>query len=146
MVSSGNDAFVAAMMQYHPEKVSDKALKPKKPVIRDVINISSDPERRTENIERLEPRIALADTIITAVSYVSEFSISDLKSPRRQKKLARWRHICMYLLRKHTRNSLPWIGKKLGGRDHTTVMYAVRKIDEDYGTYAQDILDTERYL
>jgi chromosomal replication initiator protein len=54
----------------------------------------------------------------------------DLLSKRRHKSIAMPRQVCMYLARKHTRFSLEEIGGYFGGRDHTTVMHAVRTIEE----------------
>ena len=57
-------------------------------------------------------------------------SIQELLSPRRSRSLARPRQIAMYLAKQHTTNSLPDIGRKFSNRDHTTVIHAVKKIDE----------------
>ena len=57
-------------------------------------------------------------------------SIQELLSPRRSRSLARPRQIAMYLAKQHTTNSLPDIGRKFSNRDHTTVIHAVKKINE----------------
>ena len=57
-------------------------------------------------------------------------NIQELLSPRRSRSLARPRQIAMYLAKHHTTNSLPDIGRKFSNRDHTTVIHAVKKIDE----------------
>jgi chromosomal replication initiator protein len=56
--------------------------------------------------------------------------ISDMHSARRARAVARPRQVAMYLAKQLTARSLPEIGRKFGGRDHTTVMHAVRKVDE----------------
>ena len=56
--------------------------------------------------------------------------INDMHSPRRSRSVARPRQIAMYLAKNITSRSLPEIGRKFGGRDHTTVMHAVRKVEE----------------
>ena len=56
--------------------------------------------------------------------------IQEMLSPRRSRSLARPRQIAMYLAKQHTTNSLPEIGRKFSNRDHTTVIHAVKKIDE----------------
>lgn len=56
--------------------------------------------------------------------------VSDMYSARRARAIARPRQIAMYLSKQLTQRSLPEIGRKFGGRDHTTVMHAVKKIDE----------------
>ncbi|WP_020594527.1 chromosomal replication initiator protein DnaA [Kiloniella laminariae] len=56
--------------------------------------------------------------------------ISDMHSSRRARAVARPRQIAMYLSKHLTSRSLPEIGRKFGGRDHTTVMHAVKKVEE----------------
>ncbi|HEV8027196.1 MAG TPA: helix-turn-helix domain-containing protein, partial [Stellaceae bacterium] len=63
--------------------------------------------------------------------------------------VARPRQVAMYLCKQLTPRSLPEIGRKFGGRDHTTVMHAVRKIEELRGndrTLAEDIELLRRML
>lgn len=68
--------------------------------------------------------------------------LSDMQSARRARAIARPRQVAMYLAKQLTSRSLPEIGRKFGGRDHTTVMHAVRKIEElreaDQG-FAEDV-------
>ncbi|WP_419902722.1 chromosomal replication initiator protein DnaA [Kiloniella sp.] len=56
--------------------------------------------------------------------------VSDMHSSRRARAVARPRQIAMYLSKHLTSRSLPEIGRKFGGRDHTTVMHAVKKVEE----------------
>lgn len=60
--------------------------------------------------------------------------ISDMHSPKRLRSVARPRQIAMYLSKNLTTKSLPEIGRKFGGRDHTTVMHAVKKVEELKGS------------
>jgi chromosomal replication initiator protein len=55
--------------------------------------------------------------------------VADLKSKKRLRALTIPRQIAMYLARRHTEGSFPEIGEKFGGKDHTTVMHAVKKIE-----------------
>jgi chromosomal replication initiator protein len=55
---------------------------------------------------------------------------ADMQSPRRARQVARPRQVAMYLAKQLTTRSLPEIGRKFGGRDHTTVMHAVKKVEE----------------
>jgi chromosomal replication initiator protein len=68
--------------------------------------------------------------------------VADMHSARRARAVARPRQVAMYLAKQLTSRSLPEIGRKFGGRDHTTVMHAVRKIEElkttDSG-FAEDV-------
>jgi chromosomal replication initiator protein len=56
---------------------------------------------------------------------------SDLQSKKRHQSIAFPRQVCMYFARKHTRYSLEEIGGYFGGRDHTTVLHAVRTVTKD---------------
>ncbi|MGE3388962.1 MAG: helix-turn-helix domain-containing protein, partial [Gammaproteobacteria bacterium] len=56
--------------------------------------------------------------------------VSDLVSKRRNRSIARPRQIAMALSKELTNHSLPEIGEAFGGRDHTTVIHACRKINE----------------
>lgn len=72
-------------------------------------------------------------TIQTILNTVTDFynvRLSDLQSRKRQRSIALPRQVCMYLARRHTMHSLQEIGGFLGGRDHTTVMHAVRAIEQ----------------
>ncbi len=55
--------------------------------------------------------------------------VNDIRSQRRTAKIVRPRQIAMYLAKMNTGRSLPEIGRRFGGRDHTTVLHAVRKIE-----------------
>jgi chromosomal replication initiator protein len=55
---------------------------------------------------------------------------ADLLSPRRARNVVMPRQIGMYLAKKLTNRSLPEIGRRFGGRDHSTVLHAVRKIED----------------
>ena len=70
------------------------------------------------------------DEIQTKVSNYYNVTVEDLVSSRRLRSFARPRQVAMYLAKKLTSRSLPEIGRKFGGRDHTTVIHAVKKIDQ----------------
>lgn len=59
-----------------------------------------------------------------------QIRLSDMSSARRSRTVARPRQIAMYLSKQLTSRSLPEIGRAFGGRDHTTVIHAVRKVEE----------------
>ncbi|HYF22111.1 MAG TPA: chromosomal replication initiator protein DnaA [Caulobacteraceae bacterium] len=68
---------------------------------------------------------------------------ADLLSERRTRAVARPRQVAMYLCKQHTTRSYPDIGRRFGGRDHTTVLHAVKKIDELMGKDEQIARDVE---
>lgn len=69
--------------------------------------------------------------IIKTVAEVFEISVNDLASRSRKKELTHPRQIAMYLLREILSLSYPFIGEKIGKRDHTTAIYAYEKILEE---------------
>jgi chromosomal replication initiator protein len=72
-------------------------------------------------------------TIHAVINAVTEFfgvRLTDLQSKRRPRSITLPRQVAMYLARQHTPHSLEEIGGHFGGRDHTTVMHAIRSIDE----------------
>ena len=70
------------------------------------------------------------ESIQNIVAVYFNLNIQEMLSPRRSRSLARPRQIAMYLAKKYTTNSLPEIGRKFSNRDHTTVIHAVKKINE----------------
>ena len=63
--------------------------------------------------------------------------LSDMIGPKRLRNIARPRQVAMYLSKQLTPRSLPEIGRRFGGRDHTTIMHGVRKIEELMTTDSQ---------
>jgi chromosomal replication initiator protein len=63
--------------------------------------------------------------------------LSDMIGPKRLRNIARPRQVAMYLSKQLTPRSLPEIGRRFGGRDHTTIMHGVRKIEELMATDSQ---------
>lgn len=78
---------------------------------------------------KAERRITVDDIQKMTASYFS-ITVDDLISKRRTKAVVRPRHIAMYLAKTMTTRSLPDIGRRFGGRDHSTVIHAVNKITE----------------
>jgi chromosomal replication initiator protein len=76
-----------------------------------------------------ERRITI-DEIQKKVAEHFNIKLGEMTSDRRARAVARPRQVAMYLAKQLTMRSLPQIGRKFGGRDHTTVMHAVRKIEE----------------
>jgi chromosomal replication initiator protein len=76
------------------------------------------------------------DEIMKAVGKKLNIKVGDIKSPKKNKNVVLSRHIVMYLARKLTNSSFPDIGEKVGGRDHSTVIYSNNKIikimEKDY--------------
>ena len=78
----------------------------------------------------LQDRLVSIDNIQRVVAEYYKIKISDLHSKRRSRSVARPRQVGMYLAKELTNHSLPEIGDAFGGRDHTTVLHACRKIKE----------------
>ncbi|WP_130470206.1 chromosomal replication initiator protein DnaA [Candidatus Magnetaquicoccus inordinatus] len=84
-------------------------------------------DRRQVTIEEIQKKVA---------EYY-QIRVIDLRSAKRARQYSHPRQIAMYLCKQLTKHSFPEIGKQFGDRDHTTVMHAVRKIDE------QQIVDSD---
>lgn len=76
-----------------------------------------------------EPRRVKIDDILRVVMKHFGVNRGDLLSSRRNRSIVRPRQIGMYLAKSLTSRSLPEIGRRFGGRDHTTVLHAIRKIE-----------------
>lgn len=79
---------------------------------------------------RASEKSTTIDDIINKVAEFFNLKVTDIISPKRNANIAIARQIAMFLSKKYTQSSLPAIGKKFGGRDHTTVIHAIRKIEE----------------
>jgi len=97
-------------------------------VLHDVLRAND----RRVTIEEIQKRVAEHFNI----------RLTDMYSARRARAVARPRQVAMYLSKQLTARSLPEIGRKFGGRDHTTVMHAVKKVEELRQTdacFAEDV-------
>lgn len=79
----------------------------------------------------------MVETIQKAVADYYRIKVADMYSKRRPANIARPRQIAMYLSKELTQKSLPEIGELFGGRDHTTVLHAVRKIAQERAKNAE---------
>lgn len=77
-----------------------------------------------------EPTRIRIDDILKIIGHHYSVTRADLLSPRRARSIVRPRQVGMYLAKKFTPRSLPEIGRRFGGRDHSTVLHAVRKIED----------------
>lgn len=117
-------------------------------VSKNVITLESTQEVLQDLLRSHDRRITI-DEIQRKVAEHYNIRLSDMHSARRARQVARPRQVAMYLAKQLTARSLPEIGRKFGGRDHTTVMHAVRKIEElsnDDASFAQDIEILRRAL
>ena len=89
-----------------------------------------------------ERRITVDEIQKTVADHFS-LKQADLLSERRTRAVARPRQIAMWLCKQHTTRSYPDIGRRFGGRDHTTVLHGVRKIEELMGLDDQIARDVE---
>lgn len=94
-----------------------------------VISVEMAQEVLADVLRTTERRITI-DEIQKKVAEHYNIRVADMHSARRARAVARPRQIAMYLAKQLTPRSLPEIGRKFGGRDHTTVIHAVRKVEE----------------
>ena len=96
-----------------------------------------------------EPKRVKIEDIQRVVARQYNVSRADLLSSRRTANVVRPRQVAMYLAKTLTLRSLPEIGRRFGGRDHTTVLHAVRKIENlvsNDTTLAEEIEVLKRQL
>lgn len=96
-----------------------------------------------QDLLRAHDRRITIDEIQRKVAEHYNIRLQDMHSARRARNVARPRQVAMYLAKQLTARSLPEIGRKFGGRDHTTVMHAVRKVEELMVEDAQIAQDVE---
>ena len=90
-----------------------------------LINIDP-PPKRNDNI--------LLEKVLKTVAKHFSIPLQDLRSKKRLKYIACARQIAFYLMKKHTISSLQAIGNYVGGRDHSTVIHAIMKIEKQLET------------
>lgn len=83
-----------------------------------------------QDLTQFQSRQVTIENIQKTVAHYYQMRVVDLNSKKRSRQIARPRQIAMALAKELTELSLPDIGDAFGGRDHTTVLYACRKIDE----------------
>jgi len=129
------DKLLALLIEHHADHESVIKFIPK-PVEPVVVKISPPPPAQPvpvvvlpvaipESAEEVLPSI---DLIMRETASFYETTVLNLKSEQRGHSFIKPRFVAMHLARTMTLRSLPTIGKKFGGRDHTTVLHAVRKI------------------
>ncbi|OFZ14222.1 MAG: chromosomal replication initiator protein DnaA [Bdellovibrionales bacterium GWA2_49_15] len=106
---------------------------------KEVLNLSSKP--RGEKIS--------AETITKVVANFYKIPVIDIRSKSRTKKITHSRHVAMYLVQKHLSATLAEIGNFFGGRDHTSVIHGIKKIEQEIqlsGFVKQEISNLESAL
>jgi len=110
-------------------KLTSKPIAPAENTIRDILCISTVSAKF----------MTASDWIVLQVSAAHNVTDHDMKSKRRNKPAVLARHEAMYRMRNETTMSLPLIGRKFGDRDHTTVLYGIRKHAERLAAQAASI-------
>lgn len=101
------------------------------------------------DVLRMSERKITVEEIQRKVSEYYNIRMSDIIGPKRLRSYARPRQVAMYLCKQLTSRSLPEIGRRFGGRDHTTVMHGVKRIEElklTDGQIAEDVEMLRRSL
>ena len=81
-------------------------------------------------VRKEAPKIITIELIQKEVSTLFDLTVKELKSNQKQKKVSEPRQIAMFLSRKYTSSSFPEIGNKFGGKNHSTVVHAVKNIEK----------------
>ncbi|WP_295046048.1 chromosomal replication initiator protein DnaA [uncultured Paracoccus sp.] len=101
------------------------------------------------DILRTNDRKISIDDIQRKVAEHYNIRLADMVGPKRARNVARPRQVAMYLSKQLTSRSLPEIGRRFGGRDHTTIMHGIRKVEElvvDDNALAEDVALLRRLL
>jgi chromosomal replication initiator protein len=112
------------------------------------VNIETAEEVLHDLLRAYDRRITIEEIQKKVASHFN-IKVSDMHSARRSVTVARPRQIAMFLSKRLTSKSLPEIGRKFGGKDHTTVMHAVKRIEEISSKdheFAEDIALLSRML
>ena len=112
------------------------------------INLEMAQECLADLLRASERKVTIEEIKRRTAEYYS-LRMTDLISARRARVVARPRQVAMYLCKMLTSKSLPEIGRGFGGRDHTTVIHAVRKIEElmaSDGQMSEDVENLRRLL
>ncbi|MDA8157608.1 MAG: chromosomal replication initiator protein DnaA [Deltaproteobacteria bacterium] len=88
----------------------------------------------TSNLLKENEKVITAENIIKSVCNYFNIKIGDIKSNKKLKEFVEPRQIAMYLIRNHTELSFPEIGDKFGGKDHSSIIYAVNKVKKNLET------------
>ncbi len=84
-----------------------------------------------KNLAKKEnPKIITIELIQKEVGSFFDLTVKDLKSGQKQKKVSEPRQIAMFLSRKYTSSSFPEIGRRFGGKNHSTVVHAVKNVEK----------------
>jgi len=89
------------------------------------------------------------DTIVRCVGKYYSYKLEDLRSKSRNKDISFARQVAMFLMKKTTNKSLRDIGEFLGGRDHSTVMHAISKVEQraqDHGEFLKQLKQMEHEI
>ncbi len=98
-------------------------------LVKQVVTMEQAQDVLSDLLRTSEKKVTIEEIMkVTCEHYA--LRMTDMTSARRARSVARPRQMAMYLAKKLTPRSYPEIGRKFGGRDHTTVLYAVRKIEE----------------
>lgn len=136
-------------------------LRPKQPVVVLELESAAQPEPEPVAAPVPEPRcrdwIDIASpkafkpapmrVVLDVVSEATGISVADLRGDQRVASIIRPRQIACWIMRQETTRSLPQIGRAMGGRDHTTILNAIRRIDqirerdESFAVLVDDIRD-----
>jgi chromosomal replication initiator protein len=85
----------------------------------------------TSNLLKENEKVITAENVIKSVCNYFNIKIADIKSNKKLKEFVEPRQIAMYLIRNYTELSFPEIGDKFGGKDHSSIIYAVNKVKKN---------------
>lgn len=128
--------YISPIRYQHPRQAFVRRDLVRPPVPQRVMELKKEVEAVVDNQQLLEAHDYLANPPCTVadiarlVARITNTPLKSLYSEDRHRPIVRARQLAMFLARKHTNRSLPEIGRRIGCKDHSTVLYSVRKVNE----------------
>lgn len=103
-------------------------------------------QKTVKKIDELRERTPrrMSRAVLIIVSNLTGITVDQIKSPRRNKSICRARHAAMWLLTRYGGLSLPEVGRRMGGRDHSTVLHGRDKVEanrQDFEPLLSTVID-----
>lgn len=128
------------------EPVPEAAAEPDPVELPDFLGLRARRDEWFDKTSREVFKPATATVILRTVSIMTRTRLLDITSRRRDKNVVMPRQVACWIMRNFTGMSLPQIGAKVGGRDHTTVLHAIHKVegqrsDPEFAAFIDNIVD-----
>ena len=146
VLSNGVWRFEVKPVKDEPEETVQEECAAEPEEIEEPIESEPPQERDVIDLEMQDKGCMSFNHVMRVVCKVSELSRANLTAPSRFAEHVYWRSILFHLGKKYTGLSTPDMGRRTGGRDHSTVLHGIRKVERNYAMFAEDIALVEGLL